>query len=93
MTPPTTPEKVCIRMVLSRYSIRALSAALVSSFLSTSPDRLAPKLNGDQKIARAISIISCTSWAIAIHFVYSTELATSPAQAASSLADLVAPAT
>ncbi len=84
--PPTMPEKVCIAIVLSRYFIRAVSAALVSSFLSTSPDRLVPKLNGAQRIASAISIISCTSWAMAIHLVYSTVLATSPAQFASALA-------
>ncbi|GAA1414778.1 hypothetical protein GCM10009639_68630 [Kitasatospora putterlickiae] len=84
------PEKVCIAMVLSRYFIRAISAALVSSFLSTSPERLAPKLNGAQKIASAISTSSCTSWAMAIHLVYSTTLATSPAQFASALAVLPA---
>ncbi len=73
------PMKVCSRIVLTRYFTSSTRTLRTPSFRIASAASEAPKSNGDQKIASAISKSSWMSCPIAIHFTYSTEFATSPA--------------
>lgn len=88
--PPTTPKKVCIRITWRSFFSRLMMIVLTTCLPGSTARSEAPPVNGDQKMASAISISSWMIWPTIIHFVYSTVFATFPANPLSCLQSSVA---